>query len=181
MLHVANCSEFELYLQNEHFLDHCQQNWIIFTGLIPVDQLILTFDLFTNYKTICHRYIKLCFFLNSYNKWNLLVWFLTPFKTSLNLASLQTILWPQASCIGWQQYEILILGPIPTLKSSNPVYPFSWVNGASFRPYRSHFIIISDEIPLRVGVGLLQVRLTVLGLIWMCFNHFCKYPICMLS
>ena len=45
------------------FWDHCQQNWGIFTCLIPVDPKVLISDLFfNNYETVRRRYVKLYFF-----------------------------------------------------------------------------------------------------------------------
>ena len=38
MLHIANYSEFELYLPDKNFETTCQQNWTSFTCLTPVEQ-----------------------------------------------------------------------------------------------------------------------------------------------
>ena len=55
MLHIANYSEFEMYLPDEHF-ETIQQNWDIFTCLIPVEPKLLISDLFlNNYETVSRR------------------------------------------------------------------------------------------------------------------------------
>ena len=75
------------------FWDHCQENWIIFTCLTPVEPKIwpLTFPSITTNRYVVDRsnYI----FLNRFKR-NLLIWFSTTLKQLLNLTPVQTILWP---------------------------------------------------------------------------------------
>ena len=56
MLHIANYSEFEMYLPDEHFETIARKNWGIFTCLIPVEPKLLISDLFfNNYETVRGR------------------------------------------------------------------------------------------------------------------------------
>ena len=72
-------------------------------------------------------------------------------KIFLNLTPAQTILWPQASCIGcdpaaiwngdpWTHTNIMIL--------SNLLFLFSWVNFRSFRP-KLHSMDVRHKLPER--------------------------------
>ena len=137
MLHIANFWIWIIFTRRAYW-DHCQQNWSIFTCLTPVEPKFwpLTFSSITKKWYIIDR-SNYTFFLNRYNKRNLLVSFLTTLKQLLNLTPVQTILWPQASCTGCDLAVIWNSDPwTPTniMKLSNLLFLFSWVNFASIQP-----------------------------------------------
>ena len=78
------------------FWDHCQQNWSIFTCLTSTElrSWPLTFLWITTKRYVVDR-SNCTFFLNPYNKRNLLVWSLTKLKQLLKLTPVQTV-WNKA-------------------------------------------------------------------------------------
>ena len=58
MLHIANYSEFELYLQDEHFETTASESGaFVFNLFDPCRAKNVTFDLFfNNYETVRRRY-----------------------------------------------------------------------------------------------------------------------------
>ena len=81
MLHIANYSEFESYVPDEHFE----------TIASKIGAFYLSCLTFYNYETAL-EIGQTILFLNRYNKRNLLVWFLTTLKQLFNLTPVQTIL-----------------------------------------------------------------------------------------
>ena len=118
------------------FLDHCQQNWSIFTCLTPVESKTWTLTIssitFKQYSIDGSNWILTTRGICWYGFWqhlsNFLIWCL--YKLSCD---------PRfpVQDVTWQKYEILILGPMAhtsIIKSSNPLYNlFSCINLASFQ------------------------------------------------
>ena len=95
MLHIANYSEFELYLPDEYFETIASK--IGPFGLFdPCRAKKMTSDLFiNNYETVRRRQVKPHFFWIVITRG--ICWyggFLTTLKQLLNLTPVQTILWP---------------------------------------------------------------------------------------
>ena len=120
------------------FWDHCQQIWTTFTCLTPVEpkNWPLTFSSITTKRYVVDR--SNYTFLNRYNKRNQLVWFSTTSKQLLNLTPVQVILWPPGfACTGCDPVAIWNGDPwthTNTMKLSNLLLLFSWVNFRSVRP-----------------------------------------------
>ena len=118
MLHIENYSELKLYLQDKHF-QTTASNIGAFYMFDPCRAKNLTFDLFfNNYESVRRRWVKLLFFLNRYNKRNLLAWFYDNieaktfgFDPCTNYLEIPRL---PVQNVTRQQYEILILEPIPT-------------------------------------------------------------------
>ena len=135
MIHIANYSEFKMYLPDEHF----ETKWGSFTCLIPVEPKLLISDLFfNNYETV--RRIdrsNYTFFLNRYNKQNLLVWFWQHQRNFWIWPLYKLSCDPQASCTGCDPAVIWHRDPwthTNIIKLSNLLFLFSWLNFASVWP-----------------------------------------------
>ena len=122
------------------FWDHCQQNWIIFTCLTPVEPINwpLTFSSITVKRYVVDRSNYTFFWIvitrgicwyGSWQHWsNFWIWPL--YKLSCD---------PQASCAGCDPAAIWNGDPwthTNIMKLSNLLFLFSWVNFRSVRPMK---------------------------------------------
>ena len=91
---MANYSELELHLQDEHF-ETIADKIGAFLLFDPYRAKNLTFDLFfNNFETVTTSWIGQTIQRNDSS-----IWFLTTLKQLLNLTPVQILL-PQASCTG---------------------------------------------------------------------------------
>ena len=138
MLHIANYSEFELYLPDEHFETIASKIGIIFTCLTPVKpkNWPLTFSSITTKRYVADRSNNTFFWIvitrgicwnGFWQHWsNFWIWPL--YKLSSD---------PQASCTGCDRAAIWNGDPwthTNIMKLSNLLFLFSWVNIHSVRP-----------------------------------------------
>ena len=125
------------------FWDHCQQNWIIFTCLTPVEpkNWPQTFSSITTKRYVVDRSnytfseeTRVICWYGFWQHWTSF-WILPLYKLSCD---------PLASCTGCDPAAIWNGDPgthTNIMKLSNHLFPFSWVNFGSVQPNTTYFIL----------------------------------------